>query len=283
MKMDCEVIRDLLPLYAENMVSEKSRALTEEHLAACEPCRQYLSTLTTPEPDVQFRLDSAKQFVAYEKKQKRRVGCKVGIVAGVLGIAATLVIGRILVLTGCVGLVLLDSALAKVKVDTDPANYSQHFGETAGEEYTFKKARIDESIFPAELTDQMTIVNYQHVYYNPWDAQDVCYLTVAYSPEDYAAEAARLETCGITEYEGYYGVTGFPTGEPLAVSADPSYGFVYAFNTPDTENTITYCELFFCNYFFDLKYEDYIPAEYLPLNFEAHQGNPYRQKIMGEN
>ena len=68
MKLDCEVIRDLLPLYAENMVSEKSRALTEEHLAECEPCRQYLQLLTAPEPNVQFRVDSAQQFVKYEKK-----------------------------------------------------------------------------------------------------------------------------------------------------------------------------------------------------------------------
>ena len=106
MKLDCEVIRDLLPLYAENMVSEKSRALTEEHLAECEPCRQYLQALTAPEPNVQFRVDSAQQFVKYEKKQKRKAGAKAGIVAGVLGICIAWIAFRIVVGAGAVGLML---------------------------------------------------------------------------------------------------------------------------------------------------------------------------------
>ena len=39
MKLDCEVIRDLLPLYAEHMASPASTALVEEHLQECEACR----------------------------------------------------------------------------------------------------------------------------------------------------------------------------------------------------------------------------------------------------
>ena len=42
MKLDCEVIRDLLPLYAEHMASPASTALVEEHLQECEACRTEL-------------------------------------------------------------------------------------------------------------------------------------------------------------------------------------------------------------------------------------------------
>ena len=42
MKINCEVIGDLLPLYAENMASKKSRELVEEHIATCESCKQAL-------------------------------------------------------------------------------------------------------------------------------------------------------------------------------------------------------------------------------------------------
>ena len=42
MKLDCEVIRDLLPLYAEHMASPASTALVEEHLQECEACRAEL-------------------------------------------------------------------------------------------------------------------------------------------------------------------------------------------------------------------------------------------------
>ncbi len=39
MNMDCDVIRDLLPLYADEACSEKSRALVNEHLLDCSECR----------------------------------------------------------------------------------------------------------------------------------------------------------------------------------------------------------------------------------------------------
>ena len=40
MKLDCEVIRDLLPLYAEHMASPASTALVEEHLQRVPPAVQ---------------------------------------------------------------------------------------------------------------------------------------------------------------------------------------------------------------------------------------------------
>ena len=45
MKLDCEIIRDLLPLYGDNVCSEKSREAVEEHLRECETCREELKAL----------------------------------------------------------------------------------------------------------------------------------------------------------------------------------------------------------------------------------------------
>ena len=45
MDISCDVIRDLLPLYAEDMVSNASRGLVEEHLGGCEPCKKELEVL----------------------------------------------------------------------------------------------------------------------------------------------------------------------------------------------------------------------------------------------
>lgn len=50
MKLDCEVIRDLLPLYAEHMASPASTALVEEHLQECEACRAELEQMQLPVP-----------------------------------------------------------------------------------------------------------------------------------------------------------------------------------------------------------------------------------------
>lgn len=38
MKVSCDVIKDILPLYAEGMVSEDSRKLVESHIAQCDDC-----------------------------------------------------------------------------------------------------------------------------------------------------------------------------------------------------------------------------------------------------
>lgn len=38
MKNECSIVRDLLPLYAEGMLSEDSAAFVKEHLDTCEEC-----------------------------------------------------------------------------------------------------------------------------------------------------------------------------------------------------------------------------------------------------
>lgn len=45
MKISCDVIRDLLPLYAEDMVSEDSKQLVDEHLCQCDPCTKQLAIM----------------------------------------------------------------------------------------------------------------------------------------------------------------------------------------------------------------------------------------------
>ena len=45
----CDVIRDLLPLYAAGGASDSSKALVEEHLAVCPACKKALEELRAPE------------------------------------------------------------------------------------------------------------------------------------------------------------------------------------------------------------------------------------------
>jgi predicted anti-sigma-YlaC factor YlaD len=42
MKISCNIIRDLLPLYHDGVCSQDSRALIEEHLLDCANCRDEL-------------------------------------------------------------------------------------------------------------------------------------------------------------------------------------------------------------------------------------------------
>ena len=51
MKLDCELIQDLLPLYAEGLCSPASRRAVEEHLSECEHCRRLTAPLPIEEPE----------------------------------------------------------------------------------------------------------------------------------------------------------------------------------------------------------------------------------------
>ena len=45
MKLSCDVIRDILPLYAEDMVCQDTKDLVEEHICQCQPCTKELEIL----------------------------------------------------------------------------------------------------------------------------------------------------------------------------------------------------------------------------------------------
>ena len=59
MKNECSIIRDILPLYVENMVSEDTSEFVKEHLENCPACHAELEKLrepvevqTEPQPDM---------------------------------------------------------------------------------------------------------------------------------------------------------------------------------------------------------------------------------------
>ncbi len=54
MKIQCEIIRDILPLYAEDMVSRPTREMVEKHLEECEGCTRELDDLKKAEEPLQI-------------------------------------------------------------------------------------------------------------------------------------------------------------------------------------------------------------------------------------
>ncbi|MBO5342922.1 MAG: zf-HC2 domain-containing protein [Ruminococcus sp.] len=293
----CEIVQDLLPLYTENMVSPYTAQEVGTHLRGCPVCAEKYREMSAASPNVQMRMDTAQQFIDYQKKAKKKTATPIIIVAVVISLLSV-IMAMIMISVLAVSLFkttgmteetieyhdipsISNSPFADFTIDEDERNYSRYMGENALEEYR-NKLDMDESIFPAELTENIKVRNYKMLYYNPFDQQYLSYLTVTYSPEDYEKEIQRLNAYESTNYKGIYGVTGFNGGEPLAVYTDEYHGFVYAINTPDTENTITYCELIFCNYFMDIEYNDFMPEEYLPDGFDATVENPYRKKMLRE-
>lgn len=52
MKITCDVVRDLLPLYTEKMTSNDTKELVEEHLLACPDCRRKADQMNRPGPQM---------------------------------------------------------------------------------------------------------------------------------------------------------------------------------------------------------------------------------------
>ena len=82
MNKECEVIRDLLPLYADDVCSDTSRALIEEHLQDCPDCSAELEKLRTHELESGLR-EETEQVIEHQAKRFRRRSATVGsVIAG---------------------------------------------------------------------------------------------------------------------------------------------------------------------------------------------------------
>lgn len=86
MKYDCSVIKDLLPLYADNAVSPKTREVVEEHLRGCESCSEFLAVIRRSSRR-RLRADAPAESQAMRniaKMMRRRRLRIAGIITGIV-------------------------------------------------------------------------------------------------------------------------------------------------------------------------------------------------------
>lgn len=87
MKLSCNVIEDLLPLYHDNVCSEESKALVDEHLEECENCRNLLSKIDSEVKKPQMSFDETKPLKAIRfawERSKRKAFIKGSVIAGLI-------------------------------------------------------------------------------------------------------------------------------------------------------------------------------------------------------
>jgi len=99
MKTDCEVIRDLLPLYADDICSDKSRNMIEEHLSECPECSGMLEKLRANEIEEGLK-EEKDNVIAYQAKRFRRRSTTVGSVISALFMVPILVCLIVNITTG---------------------------------------------------------------------------------------------------------------------------------------------------------------------------------------
>ncbi len=86
MKYKCEVIKDLLPLYIDGLVSEESKKMVAEHLKECAKCREYYEDLKSEEFIDDIKKDNtedneSKNIMKSIKSKIRRRNFIIGIIS----------------------------------------------------------------------------------------------------------------------------------------------------------------------------------------------------------
>lgn len=87
MKYPCEIIKDLMPLYVENLCSDETKTAVEQHISDCKECLRHYKSLTEDENVASFSNDNSEIFAESLQNVKKRIKIK-----HIIGIMATLVI-----------------------------------------------------------------------------------------------------------------------------------------------------------------------------------------------
>lgn len=101
MRNECNIIRDLLPLYAEDMVSADTADFVEAHLAACAACRAELEALRQPKiPEAASAEPADESFSAFMRRWGRRLRWLWRTISVLLGGLAVLAFVGVLTVKG---------------------------------------------------------------------------------------------------------------------------------------------------------------------------------------
>ena len=101
-KYPCDIIQDLLPLYQDDICSESSKSVIEEHLVECPSCKDMLKKLKNTYLDDQLIYEKNTVLETHFKQEKRRtftIGlCAAGIllIPVIICLICNLVIGHAL-------------------------------------------------------------------------------------------------------------------------------------------------------------------------------------------
>lgn len=87
----CDVIQDLLPLYIDNVVSDGSRELVDEHLKDCPACREIMAKMKDDTESTRFNTDTDDVEIGVLKRIKRKMRRKNFIIA-CISVACTIAV-----------------------------------------------------------------------------------------------------------------------------------------------------------------------------------------------
>lgn len=96
MTYPCGIIRDLLPLYIDDVCNEESKQAVENHLSECEKCRNYYNSMKSTEGFVAKEIDNSEDMKMANnlKNVKSKINKKIrNIVLGAVAAMVFVIVG----------------------------------------------------------------------------------------------------------------------------------------------------------------------------------------------
>lgn len=243
---DCSVVRDLLPLLSEGLVSEESRELVRGHMDTCKKCRIYMECLEEEQKEAtDMRLSNDNRL---KRALKRRRYEMLGMLGGMIFLLAIISIGLFQPFTGLLA-------------EKDPYPVREHYEseEDYGKQNYQGIAGL--SLFPTSDAVRGQVKDF---YYdcqgNKLYQEYQIYLECIYDEESYEAEKKRLLAVTDDKTGRYVIYSEEEMKFPCVYAMLYDEGYEYALFAP--ENKIIYIYLQGTdvrNLYFD---RGYLPKDY---------------------
>lgn len=259
MNYSCDLIRDLLPLYCDQVCSKDSAEAVQEHIHTCEECKNiYIRMQQNLSMDNErYKKQQLASMQEVKKKIKKRntIFVSVGIAAGIFFVIMVI---RVMLVAGVIRFAVHDGWKHDY-TSTDIKDYGVFEGFDG-------YSKLD--IFPEQLSNDMEVYQYSYYYADTFlDPTAQIYLECRYKENDYLKEIERLK--GIQEeYDGriqsiVYDADSFSYPAYVTIDAD---NHCYEYALLIGEEKIAYVFLQF------IKKEDIVfPVEYLPKEYEQKE------------
>ena len=202
MKNDCSVVKDLIPLYEEGLVSEETKEFIDEHCQSCENCKNLLENLAKSYSEQETN-DNKKEKIwgeiaSKERKRKKKRYLTLSLTSVIL---VTLVV---------LGFIFLPKPLQKIYYENQTTQYDFNFTEQTLAKTGFTENDIhaaSEAVkkFFEEHSDDRKLLRLTYdekettdenkTVYNPNHADAIVFIGDYYFFEDpVAGDSSRLRT-----------------------------------------------------------------------------------------
>lgn len=244
---DCSVVKDLLPLFLDNLTGRESEELIQTHLGSCQQCRDHLQQLKD-ERKVQSSLEDANDKRLWKALKKRRYEM-LGIFCGILSC--------ILLVAGLLVWVLWRGNTKEQKYDV-----REHYEQAADYGNQNYRGEAKLSLFPAKDGLTGEIEDFYYDCKGGWLHQEYqIYLECSYDASAYEAEKQRLLQVKNEETGQQVIYTEEENDLPCVYAMLYDDGYEYAL-LDEKENTVIYIYLQGID-----RRELAFPEEYLPKDY----------------